>query len=82
METFTPVLPKGRVGTVFRFVARWGVLVEAFDEDINGDIIDPIPTAPAVFKKFLRDQHFLCLVILLTSLSLFKIAYNVIDTKF
>ena len=77
-----PVLPKGRVGTVFRFVARWGVLVEAFDEDINGDIIAPIPAAPAVFKKFLRDQHFLCLVRLLTSYKLIEIASNFSDPKF
>jgi hypothetical protein len=52
IETFTPVFPKGRVSTTDPFLALPARPVR------GGAIMDPMPAAPAAFKKFLRDQRF------------------------
>jgi hypothetical protein len=58
METFIPVLPKGRVGKDICFeVAPAGSLGSPARET-TGNNIEPTPVAPAVFKKSLRDQLF------------------------
>jgi hypothetical protein len=58
METFIPVLPKGRVGKDVCFeVAPAGSLGSPARETA-GNNIEPTPVAPAVFRKSLRDQLF------------------------
>jgi hypothetical protein len=50
IETFTPVFPKGRVGTTDELPA-------VLAEPVMGAIMDAIPATPVVFKKFLRDNR-------------------------
>jgi hypothetical protein len=74
METFTPVLPKGRVGTTGSSEVSKLDLPAAFAKGPMEASTDPTPAAPVVFKKPLRD-HFLSLFdILILSFHGFRIS--------
>jgi hypothetical protein len=58
IETFTPVFPNGRVGTVTGEILFEPLLSEAFTKGASVAIIDPAPMAPAAFKKVRRESFF------------------------
>jgi hypothetical protein len=60
MDTSTPVLPKGRVGTVAGVSAAVASL-------FTGVMSAPIPAVPVAFKKRRRDQWFSFILIVGTS---------------
>lgn len=61
--TLTPVLPKDLVGTTFDFDSIESDTTWVAVKDSSGDNNDQAPTAPAVFKNFLRETELLLSVI-------------------
>jgi hypothetical protein len=58
METFTPVFPKGLVGTITGLEGSGSDLSEAFANFPIEATIDPAPAAPVILKKSLRENFF------------------------
>jgi hypothetical protein len=58
IDTWTPVLPKGRVGTTPEGVVFWADLTAACACLPTGASMAPMPVTPIVFKKALREQLF------------------------
>ncbi|MEE8553671.1 MAG: hypothetical protein V3S72_10255 [Desulfobacterales bacterium] len=58
METFTPVFPKGLVGTITGLKGPGSDLFEAFANFSIEATIDPAPAIPVILKNSLRDKFF------------------------
>jgi hypothetical protein len=58
MGTFTPVFPKGLVGTINDLEGCVSDLTEAFDNLSIEAAIAPAPAAPVILKKSLRENLF------------------------
>jgi hypothetical protein len=57
METFTPVLPNGRIGTVICSDASVAELPWACVSAFKGSNADPIPAAPAPLIKSRLEKY-------------------------
>jgi hypothetical protein len=64
METFTPVFPKGLVGTITGLKGPGSDLFEAFAIFSIEATIDPAPATPVILKNSLRDKFVSFFVIL------------------
>src|SRR5210317_150114 len=71
METFTPVFPNGRVGTVPCSGSLGKELPRAWVSELKPPKADPIPATPAVLIKFLLE-----ILLLFPSINVFPFLYK------